>query len=51
MQPIRTFAALSMILLAGPILAAQTDPVTLSLPPVGQGDAFGIDGQTFNGFR
>ena len=37
---IRTLAALSMILLAGSVLAAQTDPVTVSLPPVGQGDAF-----------
>jgi hypothetical protein len=37
---IRTLVVLCAALLAGPMLADQTDPVTVSLPPDGQGDSF-----------
>ena len=36
----RFLAVFPGMLLAAPVLAAQTDPVTVTLPPVGQGDAF-----------
>lgn len=40
MLPRRSLALLACALLAGPAFAGPTDPVTVSLPPEGQGDAF-----------